>query len=293
MQLNTIIQTDVLKDERFEKKKLEVAVARLDLLHPVVSGNKYFKLKYNIQEALNNGKEGILTFGGAYSNHLAATAFACKEAGLSSWAVVRGESPAALSHTLIFCKEMGMHLSFVSRLDYSNKEKLYHEQQSNHSSLYLVPEGGDNEAGVRGCKEILSNIPQAQEYTHILCDIGTGTTFKGIAQSSGSHQTVVGIVILKGAIAMNKALTVTPNIHILHDYHLGGYAKKTDELIAFMNRFYRQHKIPSDFVYTGKLFWALEDLIDKNYFPTGSKILCMHTGGIQGNRSLPAGLLIF
>ena len=297
MQINPAIKTAVLNSDLFSEKKLQVAVARMDWLHPVISGNKYFKLKYNIKNAIAANKTGIITFGGAYSNHLAATAFACNENGLQSTAVVRGEDSGNLSHTLLFCKETGMKLEFVSRTEYSNKEKLYSSFQLKYPCYFLVPEGGDNEAGVKGCTEILSNINNPQQYTHIICDVGTGATFKGIVKSSVPLQTITGIVVLKGAEAMNetftKSLSTNSNFQLIHDYHFGGYAKRTDELITFMNRFYELHHIPSDFVYTGKLFFGLYDLIHKNFFPPGSKILCIHTGGLQGNLSLPKGLLNF
>lgn len=297
MGINTAIETEKLTDDLYKEKDMLVAVARLDKLHPVISGNKYFKLKYNIQNTYAGYKDGILTFGGAYSNHLAATAFACKEAGLQSKAIVRGEASPQLSHTLIFCKEQGMQLEFVSRADYSDKEKLYRHYQINYPNYYLVPEGGDNEAGEKGCAEILSHIEEADQYSHIICDIGTGTTFKGIVKSSSSQQTIIGIVVLKGADAMNKTLNneLAPhkNFQLIHDYHFGGYAKKTDKLISFMNQFYRQHQLPTDFVYTAKQFYAVNDLIAKDYFAPGSKILCLHTGGLQGNLSLPTDTLIF
>ncbi|MGE5108378.1 MAG: 1-aminocyclopropane-1-carboxylate deaminase/D-cysteine desulfhydrase [Sphingobacteriales bacterium] len=297
MQINTAIKIDELNDDLYLRQNLLVHVARLDLLHPAISGNKYFKLKYNIEKAITQKTEGIITFGGAYSNHLAAAAFACKEAGLKFKAIIRGEEFPALSHTLIFCKEMGMEMEFVSRGEYSNREKLYRHFQNKYPSFYLVPEGGDNEEGEKGCTEILSNINSSELYTHILCDIGTGTTFKGIIRSSAPHQKVIGIIVLKGATEMNeslvKSLSPNKNFELLHDYHFGGYAKKTGELVTFMNHFYQQHNIPTDFVYTGKLFYALNDLISKKYFPSGSKILCIHTGGLQGNLSLPAGTLLF
>jgi 1-aminocyclopropane-1-carboxylate deaminase len=216
MKINPAISTIPLNSSLYSEKKLEVDVARLDLLHPVVSGNKYFKLKHNIEKALNENASGIITFGGAYSNHLAATAFACREAKLKSIAVVRGEEAPSLSHTLIFCKEMGMQLQFVSRDDYSNKEKLYHLYQKNYPDFYLVPEGGDNEAGEKGCTEILNTISNATQYTHIICAIGTGTTFKGIAKSAEPNQKIMGIVVLKGAEEMNNHLS-SGNALLIHD----------------------------------------------------------------------------
>ncbi|MBI2730762.1 MAG: pyridoxal-phosphate dependent enzyme [Sphingobacteriales bacterium] len=293
MQINTAIETQQLKDELYEKNNLTVSAARLDKLHPIVSGNKFFKLKYNIENALFENSEGIITFGGAYSNHLAATAFACHEAGIRSIAILRGEESVTQSHTLVFCKQMGMQLEFVNRTDYRNKEKLYQHYRNRFPSFYIIPEGGDNEAGEKGCSEIITNIEASHQYTHIVCDVGTGTTFKGMAKSIGSNQMLLGIVVLKGAEEMNPFLAASKNTVLIHDYHFGGYAKKTKELIAFMNQFYRQHHVPTDFVYTGKLFFALNDLITKKYFNNNSKILCIHTGGLQGNLSLPPGTLNF
>lgn len=297
MQISTAIETVKLTDELYYHKGISVSVARLDKLHPVISGNKYFKLKYNIENAVAAGKKGILSFGGAYSNHLAATAFACKEAGLQSIAVVRGEVSSHRSHTLVFCAAMGMQLEFVSRTEYGNKEKIYQYFQNKYAEYYLVPEGGDNEAGEKGCAEILRSIENTDQYSHIICDIGTGTTFKGIVKGAAPYQTVIGILVLKGAGAMNETLaqSLNPykNFQLIHDYHFGGYAKKNNQLLAFMNQFYRQHQIPTDFVYTAKLFYAVNDLIHKKFFPADSKILCLHTGGLQGNLSLPAGTLIF
>lgn len=297
MQINTHIRTDILKDIFYNKKKVELHIARLDLLHPIVSGNKYFKLKYNIENTLTAHKKGIVTFGGAFSNHLAATAYACNKAGLKSLAIVRGEKAHSLSHTLNFCKENGMELQFVSREAYSNKEVLYRHFNTEFPDYYLVPEGGDNEAGEKGCGEILSSIDNASQYSHIICAIGTGTTFKGLVKSTHPQQTIVGIVVLKGADKMEETLTqqLSPqkNFDLIHNYHFGGYAKKTNELLAFMSRFYQQHLIPSDFVYTGKLFFAADNLIQRDYFPGGSKLLCIHSGGLQGNLSLAPGLLNF
>ena len=287
------IKVDELTDPFYQSSNISLHIARLDALHPVVSGNKFFKLKYNIADALNKGKKGIITFGGAYSNHLAAAAFACKEAGLKSYAVVRGENTKLLSHTLQFCEQQEMELEFISREKYKTKKSLYDYYRNKFADYFLVPEGGGNENGEKGCEEILLQINNADEYTHIVCAVGTGTTFRGLVKSSSPHQKVLGVVVLKGAETILTGFNSSNNFELLHQYHFGGYTKKTTELIAFMNQFYKQHQIPSDFVYTGKLFFAVDDLIRKNYFTNGSKILCIHSGGLQGNLSLPQGTLLF
>lgn len=291
------IQVDEITDPFCQSKKVSLHVARLDALHPVISGNKYFKLKYNIVQAVNERKKGIVSFGGAYSNHLAAAAYACKEAGLKSYAIVRGENTNHLSHTLKFCREQGMQMEFINRQAYKNKEALYQYYQQKLNDYYLVPEGGDNQNGEKGCTEILPQINDSYKYTHIVCAIGTGTTLRGLVKSSLPHQKIIGIVVLKGAEDMNNSiaanLTAYQNFELNHQYHFGGYAKKNNALIKFMNHFYTQHKIPTDFVYTGKLLYAVNDLISKNYFPWESSILCIHSGGLQGNLSLPAETLLF
>jgi 1-aminocyclopropane-1-carboxylate deaminase len=255
---------------------------RLDLLHPEVSGNKWFKLKYNLAAA---GKRTILTFGGAYSNHIAATAAACKLAGLQAIGIIRGEKPATLSHTLQQAIADGMQLEFISREAYRQKDT------TNYPDAYIIPEGGNNEAGARGCREILS-LADTSSFTHILCATGTGTTLAGLISSALPHQQVLGYVVLKGAEYLKEQvalLTQGTNWQLVHNYHGGGYARTSPELISFINNFYRETQIPLDVVYTGKLVWGFS----QSHFPPGSKILLIHTGGLQGNLSLTPGILTF
>ncbi len=275
-------------------------VARLDLLHPYVSGNKFFKLKYNLQSALNGDKAGIVTMGGAYSNHLAATAWACHEKKLKSVGIIRGEITEPLNSTLLFCKQYGMKLIAVHRNQYYQGSNAIQEIITDHDQYFFVPEGGDNTEGLQGCTEILSLLEDADSYSHIVCSIGTGTTFKGICRAASSHQTVIGIPALKIKEEerslflrqhINPLLTATQLI--LFDHAGDGYGKISEKQLDFMNLFYQQTTIPTDIVYTGKLMQAVLQLAEQDYFLTTDKIIILHTGGLQGNSSLQDGRLLF
>jgi 1-aminocyclopropane-1-carboxylate deaminase len=275
-------------------------VARLDALHPVISGNKWFKLKYNLQKAIGEHKQGILTMGGAYSNHLCATAFACFEQGLSSIGIIRGEMQEPLNSTLAFCKAHGMQLIPVSRAEYDSNSAAVKQIKQQNDHFLFVPEGGNNSEGLRGCMEILSAIDDAHSYTHILCAMGTGTTFKGIAAAAKPHQTVIGIPVLKIKAAEQQqflqqhATTATAAATtVLFEFAGAGYARTTQEQFNFMNLFYTKTGIPTDIVYTGKLVQAAVTLAEQHYFPQDSSVLLIHSGGLQGNNSLPAGTLLF
>ncbi|MEP6584153.1 MAG: pyridoxal-phosphate dependent enzyme [Ginsengibacter sp.] len=271
---------------------------RLDEIHPVVSGNKLFKLRYFLDEAISSSHKTIITFGGAWSNHLAAAAYACEKTGLESMGFVRGEKPAAMSYTLRFCIQHRMKLEFLSRDLYkkiadSDFLDMLTEKYGEHT---LIPEGGFAIQGSKGSQQIAHFV--GQKYTHICCPVGTGTTFAGLINGCNDDAVVIGFSALKNLkdIADRlKKLNVdeTKKLFFNCDYHFGGYAKKTDELISFMNNFYHHNKIPLDFVYTGKMMFGVIDLVDKNYFPAGSNILCIHTGGLQGNQSLSDGVLNF
>lgn len=270
-------------------------VLRLDLLHPVVSGNKWFKLKEYLKDAQRLRKKRIVTFGGAYSNHIVATAAASKKAGLKSTGIIRGERPPVLSQTLSDALSFGMELVFVSREDYRVKNI---PAEIINDESYLVNEGGYGVKGMHGAADILKQT-DVSAYKHIIAAVGTGTTLAGLINAGESHQKIIGIPVLKNNFSLQKEIeTLLPekkhqDITLIHDYHFGGYAKYNAELLQFMNDWYHQNKMPSDFVYTGKLFFALDDLVKKKYFPPQSKILIIHSGGLQGNRSLPKGTLIF
>ncbi len=277
----------------FFNNTLEADVLRLDKISHVISGNKWFKLRYYLDEALNNQKKGILTFGGAWSNHIVATAAICREYGLKSIGIIRGEEPKQLSQTLQQAKEMEMELCFISRSDYQIKK--IPESISTENWL-VVNEGGYGETGAKGASSILDHC--TKNYTHYCCAAGTGTMLAGIVNRISEEQQAIGISVMKNNTeleSMTDKLVVAKkqNWRILHDYSFGGYAKHQPALLQFMNEFYRETGIPSDFVYTGKLFYAITDLVKQNYFPAGSRLLIIHSGGLQGNRSLPAGTLLF
>ncbi|MGZ8541913.1 MAG: 1-aminocyclopropane-1-carboxylate deaminase/D-cysteine desulfhydrase [Chitinophagaceae bacterium] len=275
------------------EKEIEVAVLRLDKISPLVSGNKWFKLRYYLEEAKAQHKKGILTFGGAWSNHVLATAVICNMVGLKSIGIIRGEEPQKHSATLIKAKELGMQLVFISRTAYQNKEI---PTGLNTSEYHIVNEGGYGSVGAKGGSTILDYCNRS--YTHYCCAAGTGTMMAGLTNAVSPSQQVLGISVMKNNIALEDRIQELVTINgknrkLIHDYHFGGYAKHQPALLGFMNEFYKQTRIPSDFVYTGKLFYAISDLIGKNYFPAGSKLLVIHSGGLQGNISLPPGTLIF
>lgn len=271
---------------------LAVDILRLDKISPVISGNKWFKLRYHLEKARSEGKKTILTFGGAWSNHILATAAACQPDGLSSIGIIRGESNI-LTPTLIAAQERGMHLVFISRSEYAKKEIPY--RYVGHDN-YIINEGGFGELGAKGAATILDYCDSS--YSHICCAVGTGTMMAGLINGAKPGQEVIGIPVLKNhpelAGGIQSLVTdQTKQWTLVRDYHFGGYAKYNPTLLAFMNEFYRHTTIPSDFVYTAKLFYAVKQLINAQFFPAGSKILVIHSGGLQGNQSLESGTLIF
>ena len=285
----------------FRKHNLETNVLRLDKIHPEISGNKWFKLKYYLDRAVLTQKDKLISFGGAYSNHLLALAAAARLYGFASVGLIRGEEPVILSPVLKTLKQFGMELRFLSRAEYDRQKKshLLSETNEYEQRSLLIPEGGAGRDGVRGAEEILKDFP-IEKYTHICCAVGTGTTLAGIINSALVHQKKIGVSILKGTKQLEPLCPewVTfprnlDNVQMIHDDHFGGYAKYTRDLLTFMNQTYAASGIPTDFVYTGKLFYSIARLADMNAFPSGSRILVLHTGGLPGNRSLPPGLLQF
>lgn len=269
----------------------QLFVRREDLIHPFVSGNKFRKLKYNIQQAQLESLTTLLTFGGAYSNHIAATAFAGKENGFKTIGVIRGDelrSSIETNPTLAFAQHCGMQFYFVSREEYRKKDSVefYRKLKQLFGSFYLLPEGGTNNLAVKGCEEILSNDDKVFDY--ICSAVGTGGTISGIINSAFPHQKVLGFPSLKGSFLQKDIckFATNKNWKLIEDYHFGGYAKVTNDFIHFLNAFYQETKIPLDPVYTGKMVFGVLDLIKKNYFPNHSKILLIHTGGIQGIKGM-------
>lgn len=290
--------TSTLKDPILVEKNIELSMLRLDEIHDVISGNKFYKLIYFLEEAAMSSHKTVITFGGAYSNHLAATAYACEEAGINCIGIVRGEKPLLLSPTLLFCKNLGMRLEFISRTQFKSiaDESFIAELEKQYGNHILIPEGGFSEKGARGASLITQYFKET--YSHVCLAVGTATTFAGILSGVGNKSKLIGIDILKNRNDIEERLQFLKagayaNYEIVNDYHFGGYAKNTTELLQFMNDFYQKHTIPLDFVYTGKMMFGVYDLLSKNYFPKGSKILCLHTGGLQGNQSLPIGTLIY
>lgn len=264
---------------------------RADAIDPVISGNKWFKLRYYLAEAIQQNKTRIVTYGGAYSNHIIATAAACKAAGLACTGIIRGEQPLVLSHTLSEAQAMGMQLHFISRQDYAAKPV---PGWVNEATDYCIAEGGYGKTGAAGAATMLTNTTG---FTHILCAVGTGTTMAGLLMADAGTK-VTGISSLKNNTSLASEVaalagTVPDKVDILHQFHFGGYAKHKPELLAFMNKLYEQTGIPTDFVYTGKLFYGFDELLRQNYFVQDSKILLIHSGGLQGNHSLPKGTLMY
>ena len=268
-------------------KGISLVIKREDLIHPFVSGNKFRKLKYNLLQAKAEKQTTLLTFGGAFSNHIAAVAYAGKQNGFKTIGVIRGEelvTKIESNPTLKFAQECGMQLEFASREAYRLKTEAFFLEQleKKYGSFYLVPEGGTNALAIQGCEEILSEEDVVFDY--IGCAIGTGGTISGIINSVLPHQKVLGFPALKGDFLQDEIRNFVQNKNweLIPDYHFGGYGKVNAELIHFINWFFEQTQIPLDPVYTGKMVFGMVDLIKKNYFPEQSKILVIHTGGLQG-----------
>jgi 1-aminocyclopropane-1-carboxylate deaminase len=268
-------------------KTITLAIKREDLLHPFISGNKFRKLKYNILKVKELNCDKLVTFGGAYSNHIAAVAFACQESGIQSIGIIRGEELAnkvQSNPTLLFAQNCGMKFEFVSRNVYQNKmsESFISELITRYGNHYLLPEGGTNELAIKGCGEIITD--QDSEFDYICCAVGTGGTITGMINSANKNQKILGFPALKGNFLKDEIRKFTKNSNwdLVTDYHFGGYGKVTNDLIDFINQFYVDTKIPLDPVYTGKMVYGIMDLINTNYFPNGAKILMIHTGGLQG-----------
>jgi 1-aminocyclopropane-1-carboxylate deaminase len=298
MQVHSVdIPLQRIHDEITDKFGLNLYVLRTDLNHPFISGNKLFKLKYNLEEAKRQDKKSILTFGGAFSNHIAATAVAGKEYGFKTIGVIRGDKTDKLNPTLKFAVGQGMELHFVSREAYKNRNNppFLNTLQHQYSYPYIIPEGGANEQGIKGCMEIKDYV--AIPFDHICCPCGTGTTLAGIILSLKEEQNAIGFQVLKGENYIRNEVRSwldrfqcnKNNWDINEQYHFGGYAKRTPELIEFTERFEKQHGIPLEFVYTGKMMFGIYDLIKKDYFPKGKTIIAVHTGGLQGNAGFVKG----
>lgn len=268
----------------------DISIKLLDEAHPTYGGNKFFKLKYNIDQARHMGRDTILTFGGAWSNHIYATAAACAENGFKSIGVIRGEEPKTYSATLQFAQEKGMKLFFVSRNEYKEKNEPFFKAwlRDQLGSFYLIPEGGSNFYGVQGCAEILGE--EDRLHNEIWCACGTGATLAGIILSLRSHQRAIGVSALKGDFMRDEVMKhlmlslgseevaqeYVDRFEIVNDAHFGGYGKTTPDLLAFIMDFKDGTGIQLEPVYTAKMMWAL---IQRT--PEAGR-LAIHTGGLQG-----------
>ncbi len=287
------IFTQQLNDVQFKNQNIQLDVLRLDEIHPVVSGNKWFKLKNYLQQAIENNSKTIATFGGAFSNHILATAYACYQQKLNCIGFIRGEEPKQYSQTLLDAKALNMQLKFLSREEYSNRQNII----ESNTDIFFIPVGGYGKPGAKGAEEIIKLVPEIFSYNYIVCAVGTGTMLAGIANAGSPQQQCIGISVMKNNFNLENEVSfllsneMKNRIQVLHDYHFGGYAKYNSSLINFMNEVCSKNCLPLDFIYTAKALYAVYDLTKNNYFSHGSNILFIHSGGLQGNCSLPAGLL--
>lgn len=270
-----------------QEKGISLSVKREDTIHPLISGNKYRKLKYNLLEAKRQNFRTLLTFGGAYSNHIAATAYAGKIHGFKTIGVIRGEELKEKwldNPTLFQANKNGMTFHFTNRQSYQLKESesFLNRLRLKFGSFFVIPEGGTNSLAIKGCEEILTE--NDKEFNFISCCVGTGGTIAGLINSSNSNQRILGFPALQGDFLKDdiRKFAQNENWKLISDYHFGGYAKVDKSLVCFMNDFRSKTGIILDPIYTGKMFYGLFDRITKDYFLPGTKVLAIHTGGLQG-----------
>jgi len=284
-------------------------VLRLDQIHPVISGNKWYKLRYYLEEATHVKAKTIASFGGPYSNHLVALAFASKLAGLKSIGYVRRNDGEPITKSLQEAITYGMEIINLGRTTFQEKKnELISLNANNINETYFVDEGGYGILGARGASTIISDwehsninsdgINPMHAYDYIVCAVGTGTMIAGIINAAATHQQILGIPVLKNEGSIKDEINILVNnknasFELKYDFHQGGYAKTTTEQINFMNKLWEHAQLPTDIVYTGKLFYAMEQLLQQKYFKQGSKVVVVHSGGLQGNRSLEKGILHF
>ncbi|SHI96380.1 1-aminocyclopropane-1-carboxylate deaminase [Arenibacter nanhaiticus] len=280
--LNQEINLSMLTD-----KQISLFIKREDQIHPFISGNKYRKLKYNVLEAQEKGATTLLTFGGAYSNHIAATAYAGKTAGLKTIGVIRGEELVdqwRQNPTLRMASEQGMEFKFITRIQYRDKtdNTFIEKLKEAVGPCYIIPEGGTNALAVKGCAEILTSSDK--DFDVICSSAGTGGTLAGIIEASDPSQRILGFPALKGDFLKKDIckFVTKENWQLITDYHFGGYAKVSESLVNFINNFKDKTGVPLDPVYTGKLLYGIIDLVQRDYFSPGTKILAIHSGGLQG-----------
>ncbi len=300
-----------IKDELLAKQQVRLFVKREDLIHPTIKGNKWYKLKYNLEEAKKQGLNKLLTFGGAFSNHIYATASAGNLFGFQTIGIIRGEAHLPLNPILSHARDYGMELHYLDRTAYRQKteERFINQLKKEFGDFYLIPEGGTNALAVKGTAEILENIDFSYQY--VCCACGTGGTMAGLVRFASEKNDsiaeknieVLGFSVLKGVflekevkkllieVYKNQTLPTVEDFNgddyntkwsIAHDYHFGGYAKTTSELLDFVSSFNQKYQIPIEPIYTGKLFYGIFDKVQKGYFARNSVILAIHSGGVYG-----------
>ena len=275
----------------------KVDLLRLDTLHPIVSGNKFYKLRFYIAAAIENGVSKVASFGGPYSNHIVALAFTAKEAGLNSIGYIRTNADEPMTPSLEEAKAYGMELVYLGRTDFQTKKASILQTSTAKSDTYFIDEGGYGTIGAKGAATILTEN-NTVHYNFIVCAVGTGTMLAGCINAASPNQKIIGIPVLKNEGSIENEINVllidkNSPYTLLHQFHQGGYAKTNPKMIDFMNRLWDTEKIPTDIVYTSKLLFGVEQLIQENYFEKDASILVIHSGGLQGNRSLPEGTLKF
>lgn len=283
------------ENETFDKAGIRVNILRLDLIHPTIGGNKWMKLKGFLEQAIRENKAGILTKGGPWSNHVHASASACRLLDLSFQVWIKGHDKiqTVMLQDII---DSGASVKFINRTDFYNE--MAAEDFAEKNNLLYVPMGGADDRGVNESALFLSNV-DLPEHQYAVCAVGTGTTFGGLAFAQHPFETVVGIdagtndpVVATKINTWQQQLS-TKKLILLKDYDFGGFARHRPELLQFANGLWLQTGIPTDIVYTAKLFFAVKHLVEKGFFQQNSSVLLVHSGGLQGNRSLPQGLLQF
>ncbi len=296
----TNISFDEINADYLTEREIKLTVMRLDKIHETVSGNKIFKLQFYIKKCLETEHKTIVTFGGAYSNHLAAASYLCKQYGIKCIGIVRGNDFENKTHTLLACQENNMQLHFLDTTTYKNIAGLASEKYiaEKFGNCTIIPEGGFGMDGAKGASLIMELLKEKNP-THVCTCVGTATTLAGLLMHANTVEKIVAVPAIKNMVDIEKRIEDIGVIYnkekleILPNYHFGGYAKHSKELIAFMNSFYLSYNIPLDFVYTAKLLFGIIDSIKNNHFKNGSNIICLHTGGLQGNLSLPKDTLIY
>lgn len=282
-----IVHNQEVRFPLLDRQRISLCIKREDEIHPLISGNKFRKLKYNLKEAKSQHKTTLLTFGGAFSNHIAATACVGYEEDFQTVGIIRGEELTNTwkeNPTLKLAATHGMQFHFVNRETYRKKPPGFLEVlKERHGDFYLLPEGGTNALAIQGCEEILTERDRT-DFDIVVTSVGTGGTLAGLINASMSHQRVLGFSALKGGFLKEdiRKFANKSNWELITDYHFGGYAKVTLKLVEFINDFKKTTGILLDPVYTGKAVFGILDLIEKGRFRPNTKILVIHTGGLQG-----------